>query len=137
MVQWVERRTEKPVTTLIQVRLPGAARDFSPSVSFQNQNQNIYCPSISLQGNSHTLSVQPPCAVAGINVELTLKILNTGGHWRVGEYIPGYGRRSLCRIVYSKHFGMVACRPIVKQTINLFVNTIHSRSFDSLKQTIL
>ena len=118
MAQWVERRTEKPVATLIQVRVPGAARDFSPSVSFQCR-LSLRCP--------YSPRVQSRASTS----ERTLKILNTGSHWRVGEYIPGYGLRSLCRTVYSKHFGMVACRPIVKQTINLL--SIHSWSSRQLE----
>ena len=35
IVQMVERPTEKPSAILTRVRVPGAARDFSPGVYFQ------------------------------------------------------------------------------------------------------
>ena len=45
----VERPNEKQGAMLTLVRVPGAAKDFSPRVSF-------------------TVSVQPPCAIARINI---------------------------------------------------------------------
>ena len=35
IAQWVEHPTEKPGAILVQVQIPGEARDFSPRVSFQ------------------------------------------------------------------------------------------------------
>ena len=52
MAQLVERPTEKPGAILTRVRVLGAANDFSPSVNFQC----ILC------------SVEPPCAIACINI---------------------------------------------------------------------
>ena len=38
----VERATEKPDTILVRVRVPGAARDFSPRVSFSYGVRTTY-----------------------------------------------------------------------------------------------
>ena len=53
IAQLEECPTEKPGATLTQVRVPGAARDFSPSVNFQCRL---------------TVSIQPPCSLTRINI---------------------------------------------------------------------
>ena len=53
IAQLVECPTEKPGAILTQVRVPGATRDFSPSVNFQCRL---------------TVSIQPPCSLTRINI---------------------------------------------------------------------
>ena len=70
--QWVERPTEKPGAILTRVRVPHEAARyfFSPRVNFQCRLSSL------------TVSVQPPRAVAYINI-CAVKIPDTGSHTNV------------------------------------------------------
>ena len=66
VAQLVERPAEKPGTILTRVRVPGAARDFSPTVSFQYRL-------------SYGVRTAPVCNRTRQHPR-TLKIGNTGSH---------------------------------------------------------
>ena len=65
IAQLVQHPTENPGTTLTQVWIPGGERDFSPRV-------NCQC-------RLFTVSVQPPCAIACVNVCTYVKYPK---HWQ-------------------------------------------------------
>ena len=67
IAQWVERRTEMPGIILTRVRVPGAARDFSPRVNFQ-------C------GLSYGVRTEPRVQSHASAFVRTVKITNTGSH---------------------------------------------------------
>ena len=63
----VERPAEKPGAILTRVRIPGAARDLSPRVSFQCKL-------------SYGVRAAPVCNRMQRTSVCTLKVPNTGGH---------------------------------------------------------
>ena len=65
IAQLVQRPTEKTGPVLTRVRVPGAAKVFVPESTFRFQ--------------CLTLSVQPPCAIAGINICVHVK---NPKHWQ-------------------------------------------------------
>ena len=96
MVQWVERPTEKPAAVLARVRVPGAARDFSPTVNsifllestrffswsqldFSPRVNSIFLLESTSGADSLTVSVQPRCAVACINI---CSCVRNPKHWQ-------------------------------------------------------
>ena len=57
---WQNVRLKKPRVILTRVRVPGAARDFSPGVNF--------FPELTSSADSLTVSAQPPCAIICNNI---------------------------------------------------------------------
>ena len=88
VAQLVERRTDTP---LRQIRFPGAARDFSPGVRFS--------------ADSLTVSVQPSCAIACINIcaHVTdphhLQPIPLFGHTKIPRALLGTGSAALAAAV--------------------------------------
>ena len=90
--QWVQRPTDKPGAILTRVRVPGAARDLylllsqlsvqTPSTglrhpSFNEEGAGKRCSECAFSADSVTVSVQPPCATACINICVHVKNPNT------------------------------------------------------------
>ena len=78
-VQWagtaqlVERPTEKPEATLMRVRVPAAARDFSPRVNFQCRL--LRCP------------YSPPVQSYASTSVCTLKLPNISSHITIPSFV--------------------------------------------------
>ena len=73
IAQLVERPTERPGAIPTRVRVPGAARDFSPRVSFQCRLRLLRCP------------YSPLCAIACINSCVYVK---NPKHWQPYPLCP-------------------------------------------------
>ena len=70
---WQNVRLKKPRVILTRVRVPGAARDFSPGVNVS--------PELTSSAVSLTVSAQPPCAVTCINIYIcTLQTPSTDSY---------------------------------------------------------
>ena len=95
--QLIERPAEKPGAIRMRVRVPGAARDFSPGVNFP--------PELTSSADSLTVSAQPPCAVACINTlcarynSHTLAATPLFGHTEILHTLIGMGSAALAAAV--------------------------------------